>query len=95
LIALENHLPRLRVPWVPIGRWPTPLTALDLREKKLGPTHPDTLATAYSLALDLASQNRKAEARPDAKRAAEGARKNPNDPNSEMYFRFWEDLSQE
>lgn len=70
-------------------------TALDLREKKLGPTHPDTLATAYSLALDLASQNRKAEARPYAKRAAEGARKNPNGPNSEMYFRFWEDLSQE
>jgi D-cysteine desulfhydrase len=30
LIALENHLPRLRVPWVPIGRWPTPLTALDI-----------------------------------------------------------------
>jgi D-cysteine desulfhydrase len=30
LIALENHLPRVRVPWVPIGRWPTPLTALDL-----------------------------------------------------------------
>jgi D-cysteine desulfhydrase len=30
LIALENYLPRVRVPWVPIGRWPTPLTALDL-----------------------------------------------------------------
>jgi D-cysteine desulfhydrase len=30
LIALANHLPRLRVPWVPIGTWPTPLTALPL-----------------------------------------------------------------
>jgi D-cysteine desulfhydrase len=30
LIALENHLPRLRVAWVPIGSWPTPLTALEI-----------------------------------------------------------------
>jgi D-cysteine desulfhydrase len=25
LIALERHLPRLAVPWVPLGVWPTPL----------------------------------------------------------------------
>jgi len=30
LIALANYLPRLRVPWVPIGQWPTPLTAIEL-----------------------------------------------------------------
>lgn len=28
--ALTAHLPALRVPWVPLGRWPTPLTALAL-----------------------------------------------------------------
>ncbi|HET7499373.1 MAG TPA: pyridoxal-phosphate dependent enzyme [Kofleriaceae bacterium] len=28
--ALANHLPRVRVPWVPIGQWPTPLTPLSL-----------------------------------------------------------------
>ena len=26
--ALERHLPRLHVPWVSLGRWPTPLTPL-------------------------------------------------------------------
>ena len=30
MIALANHLPRVRVPWVPLGDWPTPLTALPL-----------------------------------------------------------------
>jgi D-cysteine desulfhydrase len=30
LIAFERHLPRVRVPWVPLGNWPTPLTPLDL-----------------------------------------------------------------
>jgi D-cysteine desulfhydrase len=28
LIALGHHLPRVRVPWVPLGDWPTPLTEL-------------------------------------------------------------------
>ena len=28
--ALARHLPRLRVPWVPIGHWPTPLAPLRL-----------------------------------------------------------------
>jgi D-cysteine desulfhydrase len=37
LIALERHLPRLRVPWVPIGRWPTPLTALEIEGQPGGP----------------------------------------------------------
>jgi 1-aminocyclopropane-1-carboxylate deaminase/D-cysteine desulfhydrase-like pyridoxal-dependent ACC family enzyme len=30
LIALARHLPRVRVPWVALGVWPTPLTALAL-----------------------------------------------------------------
>jgi D-cysteine desulfhydrase len=30
LIALANHLPRVRVPWVSIGQWPTPVTALEI-----------------------------------------------------------------
>jgi D-cysteine desulfhydrase len=30
LIALASHLPRVRVPWVPLGDWPTPLTALPI-----------------------------------------------------------------
>ncbi len=46
MIALENHLARVRVPWVPIGRWPTPLTALDVEGgpvwvKHEGDAHPD------------------------------------------------------
>jgi D-cysteine desulfhydrase len=41
LIALENHLPRLRVPWVPIGRWPTRLTALDVERCGTGCEGPD------------------------------------------------------
>jgi D-cysteine desulfhydrase len=32
LNALANHLPRVRVPWVALGAWPTPLTALALDE---------------------------------------------------------------
>jgi D-cysteine desulfhydrase len=41
LIALENYLPRVRVPWVPIGHWPTPLTALDLERSETGGGDPD------------------------------------------------------
>jgi len=45
LIALAHHLPRVRVPWVPIGRWPTPLgeAAVDGRPvwvKHEGDSHP-------------------------------------------------------
>jgi D-cysteine desulfhydrase len=45
LIALENHLPRVRVPWVSIGRWPTPLTELELQGRPVwvkheGDSHP-------------------------------------------------------
>src|SRR5678815_1172917 len=39
LIALENHLPRVRVPWVPIGRWPTPLTALEIEGRPVWVKH--------------------------------------------------------
>jgi len=46
LIALERHLPRLRVPWVSIGRWPTPLTELALEGRPVwvkheGDAHPE------------------------------------------------------
>lgn len=46
MIALERHLPRLRVPWVPVGRWPTPLTALEIEGRAVwvkheGDAHPD------------------------------------------------------
>lgn len=45
MIALANHLPRVRVPWVPIGHWPTPLTALEIAGrpvwvKREGDAHP-------------------------------------------------------
>jgi D-cysteine desulfhydrase len=39
LIALANHLPRVRVPWVPIGRWPTPLTALEIEGRSVWVKH--------------------------------------------------------
>ena len=39
MIALANHLPRIRVPWVPIGRWPTPLTALDIAGRRVWVKH--------------------------------------------------------
>ena len=45
MLALANHLPRVRVPWVSIGNWPTPVTelALDGRPvwvKHEGDAHP-------------------------------------------------------
>lgn len=39
MIALANHLPQLRVPWVPIGRWPTPLTALEIEGRPVWVKH--------------------------------------------------------
>jgi len=36
LNALASHLPRLRVPWVSIGTWPTPLTVVEI-EGQPGP----------------------------------------------------------
>ena len=43
--ALARHLPRLRVPWVALGAWPTPVTALVLDGKPVwvkleGEAHP-------------------------------------------------------
>lgn len=45
MIALENHLPRVRVPWVPLGTWPSPLIPLELAGRPLwvkheGDSHP-------------------------------------------------------
>jgi Pyridoxal-phosphate dependent enzyme len=39
LIALANHLPRLRVPWVSIGQWPTPITAIELAGRTVWVKH--------------------------------------------------------
>ena len=46
MIALTRHLPRVRVPWVSLGQWPTPLRelAIDGRPvwvKHEGDAHPD------------------------------------------------------
>jgi D-cysteine desulfhydrase len=46
LNAIERHLPRVRVPWVPIGHWPTPLTAIDVEGRPVwvkheGDAHPE------------------------------------------------------
>jgi len=45
LIALANHLPRVRVPWVALGHWPTPLTPLEISGRPVwvkheGDSHP-------------------------------------------------------
>lgn len=45
MIALTNHLPRLRVPCVALGNWPTPLTPLELEGRPVwvkheGDSHP-------------------------------------------------------
>jgi D-cysteine desulfhydrase len=45
LIALANHLPRVCVPWVALGHWPTPLTPLELDGRPVwvkheGDSHP-------------------------------------------------------
>ena len=47
MIALERHLPRLRVPWVPIGRWPTPLTELALEGQPVWVKHEGDAHPAY------------------------------------------------
>jgi D-cysteine desulfhydrase len=39
LIALANHLPRVQVPWVSIGNWPTPVTALDIEGRPVWVKH--------------------------------------------------------
>jgi len=46
LISLLRHLPRIRVPWVSIGRWPTPVSALAIDGRPIwvkheGDAHPD------------------------------------------------------
>jgi D-cysteine desulfhydrase len=45
LIALARHLPHVRVPWVLLGQWPTPLTALEIEGRQVwmkdeGAAHP-------------------------------------------------------
>jgi tetratricopeptide (TPR) repeat protein len=45
-----------------------------LKEKVLGPKHPETLTSYYNLALDLARAGRIRDAIPFARKAVEGAR---------------------
>ena len=47
MIALAHHLPRVRVPWVSIGRWPTPLTELDLEGRPVWVKHEGDAHPAY------------------------------------------------
>jgi D-cysteine desulfhydrase len=47
LIALARHLPRVRVSWVPIGRWPTPLTELALEGRSVWVKHEGDSHPAY------------------------------------------------
>jgi D-cysteine desulfhydrase len=39
LIALANHLPGVRVPWVSIGQWPTPVSAIDVEGRPVWVKH--------------------------------------------------------
>ena len=66
---------------------------LKLREKVLGPEHPDTLRTCFDLARCLRSESKVQEASMLAQRAADGARKvlGPEHPDTKKY----EQLSQE
>lgn len=45
--ALLEHLPRVRVPWVSIGRWPTPLTALEIDGRPVWIKHEGDAHPAY------------------------------------------------
>ena len=47
MIALARHLPRVRVPWVSIGHWPTPLTELDLEGRPVWVKHEGDAHPAY------------------------------------------------
>lgn len=47
MIALTRHLPRVRVPWVAIGQWPTPLTALDVEGRPVWVKHEGDSHPAY------------------------------------------------
>lgn len=47
MIALANHLPRIRVPWVSIGQWPTPITALALDGRPVWVKHEGDAHPSY------------------------------------------------
>jgi tetratricopeptide (TPR) repeat protein len=59
-----------------------------LKEKVLGPRHPETLSSCYNLALDLARAGKLRDAMPFARRAAEGAREvlGNDHPSTKRYF---------
>ena len=67
---------------------------IKLREKVIGPEHPDTLESCNSFASGLKRQNKLQEAREFARRAAEGARKvlGPDHPSTRKYEKLLTDL---
>ncbi|PYJ83701.1 MAG: hypothetical protein DME73_01670, partial [Verrucomicrobia bacterium] len=67
---------------------------LNVTEKILGVTHPETLRTCYYLASDSLRKHKVAEAKQFAGRAAEGARKvlGPENPTTHKYEKLLADL---
>ena len=67
---------------------------IKLREKVIGPEHPDTLESCYILANGLARQNKIPEATAFAQRAAEGAHKvlGPDHPFTKKYEKLLAEL---
>ena len=67
---------------------------IQLREKAIGPEHPDTLESCYDFAFGLEHQGKIQEAEEFAKRAAEGARKvlGPDHPDTKKYEKLLHEL---
>ena len=63
-------------------------------ERVLGPDHPDTLDSCYSLAAGLKEQGKTQEAKEFARRATEGARKTlgPDHPSTKKYEKLLAEL---
>jgi hypothetical protein len=67
---------------------------LKLREKGLGPEHPDTLSTCFCLARCLQSEGQIPEATTFVERAVDGARKVlvPEHPDTKKYEKLQQEL---
>jgi Tetratricopeptide repeat len=67
---------------------------IELREKVLGPEHPDTLRSCFELAIRLRAQSETQEATAFAQRAAEGPRKafGPEHPDTKKYEQLRQQL---
>ena len=67
---------------------------IKLREKVIGPDHPDTLESYYDFASGLRDRGKIQEAKEFARRAAKGARKvlGPDHPSTRKYEKLLQDL---